>query len=63
VQPWHWQATHMSMVVVATQLISPNETFSLMRVIYENQNSFSDQVWMFGNVGGAFCFHQRMMGF
>ena len=45
VQPWHSQATQMTMVALAAQLIEPDhdKLFRLMELIYEHQDEFSDQ--------------------
>ncbi len=43
VQPWHPQATHMSLVVLATHMIEPARTFDVMRALYEHQQDYSDQ--------------------
>jgi phenylpropionate dioxygenase-like ring-hydroxylating dioxygenase large terminal subunit len=45
VQPWHSQATQMTMVALAAQLVEKDseKLFALMQNIYDHQNEFSDQ--------------------
>jgi protein-disulfide isomerase len=42
-QPWHPQATFMSLVVLATHMVAPARTFDLMHALYKHQSEYSDQ--------------------